>query len=110
MLYELFIIILDFDWSFHQVRGAWDFNRTRHHWVDLGVHTEAYMTRPETCGAAGGAINLWVNIIDCPSGSGIISSNAKDSWTASSFVYCYANNVVYDTFFLMSFVFQNNPN
>ena len=32
------------------------------------------MTRPETCDAAGGAISLWVNIIDCPGYVGIISS------------------------------------
>ena len=32
----------------------------RNQWVDLGIHTEACMTRPETCGAAGGAISMWV--------------------------------------------------
>ena len=31
-------------------------------WIDLGNHTEACMTRPETCGAAGGAVSLWVRL------------------------------------------------
>ena len=32
------------------------------------------MTRPETCGAAGGAMSLWVRLNDCPDWSGIIST------------------------------------
>ena len=42
---------------------AWTFNGTKKQWVDLGTHTEACMTPPETCGAAGGAISLWVNVL-----------------------------------------------
>ena len=33
------------------------------------------MTRPETCGAAGGAVSFWVKVIECSFG-GIISSQA----------------------------------
>ena len=44
------------------------------------------MTRPETCGAAGGAISLWVNLIDCPDWAGILSSRASGK-TASQ-IYC----------------------
>ena len=48
---------------------------TKSQWVDLGYHTEACMTQPETCGAAGGALSLWVNLIDCNGDRpGIISS------------------------------------
>ena len=32
------------------------------------------MTRPDTCGAAGGAISLWMKLIDCPPGGGIITT------------------------------------
>ena len=48
-------------------------DHTKKQWVDLGINTEACMTRPETCGAAGGAISVWINLIDCMLG-GIISS------------------------------------
>ena len=57
-------------------------DHTKQQWVDLGMHTEACMTRPETCGAAGGAISVWINAIyyDYYSGiPGIISSNPDDS-------------------------------
>ena len=70
--YELFIHY------FHQVRGAWAFNRTRHHWVDFGNNTGACMALPETCGAAGGAISLWINVIDFYGFRGIVSSVADD--------------------------------
>ena len=54
-------------------------------WVDLGIHTEACMTRPETCGAAGGAISLWMNLNEC-SGSkkGFISSRRSRDYTGIS--------------------------
>ena len=31
-------------------------------WIDLGVHYEACMTDPQTCGAAGGAISIWLRL------------------------------------------------
>ena len=48
----------------YQVNNALTLDQTRKQWVDLGIHTEACMTRPETCGAEGGAISVWVNVID----------------------------------------------
>ena len=54
------------------------------------------MALPETCGTAGGAISLWVNVIDCPRG-GIISSYVQGG-ASSSLLYCSGNNMVYDTF------------
>ena len=50
-------------------------NHTKKQWVDLGVHTEACMTRPETCGAPGGAISVWINAIECPVYCGIMSTD-----------------------------------
>ena len=67
-------------------------DQTRSQWVDLGIHTEACMTRPETCGAAGGAISLWVNVIECPGNCGIVSSFAGDT---SSLVFCKYDEVRY---------------
>ena len=40
-------------------------DRTKRQWIDLGVHTEACMTQPETCGSAGGAVSFWINIVNC---------------------------------------------
>ena len=45
-----------------QVKSAISLDRTRKQWVDLGVLKEACITRPETCGAAGGAITLWIRV------------------------------------------------
>ena len=42
-----------------QVNSALALDHTQRQWVDLGIHTEACMTRPDTCGSAGGAISLW---------------------------------------------------
>ena len=37
------------------------------------------MTRPETCGPAGGAVSFWVKLVaDCPDVSGVISSYTYD--------------------------------
>ena len=58
----------------YQVNCAWTLNRTRSQWVNLGIHTEACMTRPETCGAAGGAISVWLRLAECPPGAGIITT------------------------------------
>ena len=42
----------------YQVNCGWALDRTRRQWVDLGIHTEACMTDPRTCGAAGGAVSV----------------------------------------------------
>ena len=60
----------------NQVNSAWNLNHTRRQWIDLGIHTEVCITRPETC-TAGGAISLWVNIAESlPSTPGIVSSGS----------------------------------
>ena len=51
------------------------------------------MTWPETCGAAGGAISLWVNVIECPGLTGIVSSYAGKT---SSLVVCAYDQIRYD--------------
>ena len=71
--------------SFYQVNEAVSLDRTRSQWIDLGIHTEACMTRPETCGAAGGAISLWVKLFDSPFLGGVISSD----------IYGYSGSVIF---------------
>ena len=44
-------------------------------WIDLGIHTEVCMTRPQTCDVAGGALSFWMKLIECPDKAGIISSS-----------------------------------
>ena len=46
------------------------------------------MARPDTCGAAGGAISLWANLGHCPNHveCGIVSSRAIGS--SGSIIYC----------------------
>ena len=76
--------------SISQVNSALALDGTRSRWVDLGIHTEACMTRPETCGAAGGAISLWIKVIDWSAFGGIVSS--RDTSTTESLIACSTSN------------------
>ena len=76
---------------YFKVNSAWSLDRTRSQWVDLGIHTETCMSRPETCGVAGGAISIWLNEIDCSSGNaGILSSFGPST---GSVIICNLNNI-----------------
>ena len=44
-----------------------------------------------TCGAAGGAISLWVKIIDCPEDAGIITTQTQGK-TVGFAVVCHARD------------------
>ena len=57
-----------------KINSAVSTNISLNQWIDLGIHTEACMTRPETCGAAGGAFSVWLRLVDCPHGAGIITT------------------------------------
>ena len=74
-----------------QVNSALTLDETRNQLINVGIHTEACMTRPETCGAAGGAISLWVNQIECPLPGGIVSTRAFGS--SGSLIYCTIANI-----------------
>ena len=56
------------------MNNALTLDGTMSQWADLGIHTEVCMTRPETCGEAGGAISMWVNVIGCQGWDGGIIS------------------------------------
>ena len=61
----------------------------------MGIHTEACMSRPETCCTAGGTIGLWIRVIDCPSSdaAGIITTIDISGKTGSR-VYCKATGEI----------------
>ena len=82
-------------WTCYQVNSGLTFNSTKSQWVDLWINTDVCMTRPETCGAAGGAISLWLQLIDCTGIDGIISS-LTDGFTGS-LIYCSSSTIRYDT-------------
>ena len=68
--------------SFPQVNSAVSLDRTREQWVDLGIMEKACITRPETCGAAGGAVSFWIRIVyGGINEPGVISSRANASST-----------------------------
>ena len=39
-------------------------------WMELGNQSQACITIPESCGAQGGTISVWVKIVECPTGDG----------------------------------------
>ena len=70
-------------------------DRAKNQWVDLGIHTEVCLTQPENCGAAGGAISVWLKVIDCSQYGGIISTIKYVKYAASggTLVYCHEENI-----------------
>ena len=51
------------------------------------------MTEPTTCGAAGGAISAWVNVVECSSSLGRIL-------VSRSPIHCGSPNLMYDNLLL----------
>ena len=54
-----------------------------HQWASLGnLSAHACFSIPQSCGAAGGAISVWINIIEAPDAllenDGIISSSEEN--------------------------------
>ena len=79
--------------SFDQINDAISLNHTRSQWVDLGILTEACITRPETCGALGGAVAFWMRIdynVEEGEYRGIISSADSDE-DQKFIIYCYSD-------------------
>ena len=63
-----------------------------HLFFTFGIHTEPCMTKPETCGASGGAVSLWMKVVDCPGSGGIVSSERMGS--AGFRLFCFYENAL----------------
>ena len=59
-------------------------------WIDLGVHYEACMTDPQTCGAEGGAeggaISIWLRLHSDHDG-GFLTTRNKDGTSISTGIF-----------------------
>ena len=55
-------------------------------WIDLGTHTEACMTRPDTSGVAGGAVSLWLKESRCTDVNGMITARTVNGTGFN--IYC----------------------
>ena len=63
---------------FYQINSAVSLDRSQQQWIDLGYHTEVCLSQPEFCGAAGGAVSMWLKIIDYYEIGGILETNNID--------------------------------
>ena len=43
-------------------------------WINLGIQTGACVTQPDTCGASGGAISMWLKVHGEDETTGVITS------------------------------------
>ena len=51
------------------------------------------MTRPETCGAAGGALRIWFRVIECENSGSIVSTYSGR--TTGSGILCFGSTLRY---------------
>ena len=82
-----------------KINSALSLDHTKRQWVDLGTHTEICMIRLETCGAAGGAISLWVRLNHCPDWSGILTTHGSGTGFE---IYCRDNRMRYSSYLNIS--------
>ena len=75
---------------------AWILDREKRQWVDLGIHTGACMTQPEICGAAGGAISVWLKVIEGAFDSGGIISSRANGFTGTN-IFLHAGRFKYNS-------------
>ena len=79
---------------FPQVNNAVGTDVTHEQWIDLGVHTEACLTRPDTSGTAGCAISMWVRVTSCTGANYIITSRSFRN--SSGFTFSCLGNTFED--------------
>ena len=51
-------------------------NKSKSQWIDLGFHPEVCLTQRYGCGVAGGAVSLWLKLIEV---GGIITTRSVQS-------------------------------
>ena len=68
-----------------------DLNKSKSQWIDLGFHPEVCLAQRYGCGVAGGAISLWLKLIEC---GGIITTRTGSGQSGGFFlatglnIYC----------------------
>ena len=76
-----------------QVGNAITLDGNQYQMVDLGdVSGYSCFSRPETCGPDGASLTAWINILDCPMGSGFIGSVNAIEQTGFR-VFCHAGGI-----------------
>ena len=68
-------------------------NKSRFQHIDLGIHTEACMTVPGTCGTSGGAISLWYRVTE-RSSLGAIVTTLQDFHSGGTSISCDGQQVL----------------
>ena len=53
-------------------------------WIDLGVHYEACIVDPPTCGDAGGAISIWLRVLSDQIDGGLLTTINKNGTDTST--------------------------
>ena len=65
-------------------------NKSKNQWIDLGFYPEVSLTRRCGCGVAGGAISMWLRLIEC---GGIITTRSlpSDGFSLATVlnIYCF---------------------
>ena len=74
-----------------QINSAVSLDRNQQQWINLGNRSEACLTQPQTCGAVGAAVSLWVKIFDCFSHGGILTTS-KNSFNAGFTIFCHGHD------------------
>ena len=58
---------------FLQIGNAVRLDASQRQWIDLGIHTEVCLTRPDRC-TIGGAVSFWIKLIGTETYTGLLST------------------------------------
>ena len=73
-----------------QVNKAVRTNLTEKQWVNMGtISPLACFVIPKMCGSAGGALSVWMKILECQKETGIITSLNASEISEGFLVTCY---------------------
>ena len=93
--YESQIILIFILFFLLKVGLAIATDKPNERWVDLGSQIEACITVPDSCGAVGSAISVWLRVLDCTEGNTIMSSLTYYNSTGVS-IFCIGQTIVGD--------------
>ena len=69
-------------------------SRSRQQWIDLGVHHGACMIDPETCGANGGAISMWMKLLTGYEGGFLTTMNQTGEYDSTGIGIWHIQNYI----------------